>query len=652
MKYCLFLLFIFFAAGSLSQGLTDSLLTAFANMKDDTAKVNKMNQIAITYKNTVPKTSVEVATQTVVLADRLKYQKGGGEAYNIIGMANFNMGLFSEAKEAHEKAKVLFEQVNEKSGLATAIFNIGNVYYKQGNLPAALDTYIKTAKVFEEMGDQVKVAKTYNNIALLYRKQGNLELSLKYHNLVLKSRLAMNDQVGLASTYNNLGSVSWEKKDHLKSIEYYKMAIALQEKANDLHSMATTYNNIGISYRDMKRYDEALVYYTKSLSINSKIPDKNGMAISYIDIGTVYETKKLYDEAIAYHRKGLALAEEIGNKDIIQSAHVGLASAYSGAKQFQKAFEELQMQDKIKDSLNNKDTRRAIAEMQTKFETEKQEKEITILNQEKKLKEVVLREKDALIAEAELRQVIIIGSALVLLVLAYLLYNRNKLRQKQLIDAEIINQQTIRSKAIIEAEEKERIRIAKDLHDGIGQQLSAVKMHFSAFESSLTFADDEQRKQMQSLIDMVDESVKEVRSISHNMMPNALIRWGLATAVREFVNKISISDSLQIDLQIDGLNERLENTVETVLYRVLQECVSNIIKHAHASRVSIQLIKHEHSLNLMLEDNGVGFDSNKLNDFAGIGLKNIISRVEYLSGTVEFDSMVGKGTTVVVDIPL
>lgn len=220
------------------------------------------------------------------------------------------------------------------------------------------------------------------------------------------------------------------------------------------------------------------------------------------------------------------------------------------------------------------------------------------------------------------------------------------------MDAEIIRQQELRNKAIIEAEEKERIRIARDLHDGVGQQLSAVKMNLSAFEASMATDDSQRRDKMHALMGLVDDAVKEVRALSHNMMPNALLRSGLSTAVREFVNKIASTDTLKIDLQIVGLNERLESITETVLYRVMQECVSNIVKHADATHVGIQLIKHDRHLNMMIEDNGKGFDTSKANDMAGIGLKNIISRVHYLNGTVEFDSLPGKGTTVNIDVPV
>ena len=136
------------------------------------------------------------------------------------------------------------------------------------------------------------------------------------------------------------------------------------------------------------------------------------------------------------------------------------------------------------------------------------------------------------------------------------------------------------------------------------------------------------------------------------MMPNALIRSGLSSAVREFVQRISSTDKLKVDLEIVGLNDRLEQTTETVLFRVLQEIVSNIVKHANANHVTIQLIRHDQEITLMVEDNGRGFDTSKIQEFEGIGLKNLFSRVEFLNGTIHFDSNPGRGTTVTVDIPI
>jgi signal transduction histidine kinase len=208
----------------------------------------------------------------------------------------------------------------------------------------------------------------------------------------------------------------------------------------------------------------------------------------------------------------------------------------------------------------------------------------------------------------------------------------------------------LRAKSVIEAEEKERIRIATDLHDGVGQLLSAAKLNLSSLESKLNLHNTDEQTAFKNAIDLVDDSVKEVRAVSHNMMPNTLLKLGLASAVKEFITKIQGTPNLKVNLEIVGLTGRLEQEKETILYRVIQEVVSNIIKHAKASELTLQLIKHEKEISILIEDNGVGFDTSKMNDFDGIGLKNILSRVEFINGTVHFDSVVNRGTTVIIDV--
>jgi two-component system NarL family sensor kinase len=234
----------------------------------------------------------------------------------------------------------------------------------------------------------------------------------------------------------------------------------------------------------------------------------------------------------------------------------------------------------------------------------------------------------------------------------FLFYRKKQIEQQAKLDSEIAHQKEIRTKAILEAEEKERRRIAQDLHDGVGQLLSAAKLNLSNLDSKIATQTEEQKLAMQNALSLVDDSVKEVRAVSHNMMPNTLIKLGLASAVREFITKLGNAPTLKVDLEIVGLDTRLDNQIETVLYRVIQEIVNNIIKHAKASQISMQLIRHDTELNIMIEDNGVGFDTNQLDNFEGIGLKGIQTRIEFLNGSVHFDSSIGRGTTVIIDIPL
>jgi signal transduction histidine kinase len=236
-----------------------------------------------------------------------------------------------------------------------------------------------------------------------------------------------------------------------------------------------------------------------------------------------------------------------------------------------------------------------------------------------------------------------------IIVLSILLANRFKrIREsEQLLLSERNRQQQIRTEAVLEAEERERARIARDLHDGIGQMIAAARMSLGKFTSLNNIKEPE----VTQTLDLLEDSIKEIREVSHNMMPGSLMKFGLPTALKQFTNKINNSGALQINLQIIGIKERLDERIETMLYRILQEIVSNILRHAEATKVNIELVSHENELVLVVEDNGKGFDPNNIQS-QGIGLKNILTRVEYLNGSVNFDSSIGKGTSVIVEIPI
>ena len=153
------------------------------------------------------------------------------------------------------------------------------------------------------------------------------------------------------------------------------------------------------------------------------------------------------------------------------------------------------------------------------------------------------------------------------------------------------------------------------------------------------------------MVALIDESCTEVRTVSHNMMPDALLKTGLVSGVREFLDKID-SHLLKINLHTEGFDKRPDSNIETVLYRVIQECVNNVIKHAGANELDISLVKDTDGVSATIEDNGKGFNIADKTKFEGIGLKNILSRINYLKGIVEWDSAPGKGTVVAIHVPV
>jgi two-component system NarL family sensor kinase len=188
------------------------------------------------------------------------------------------------------------------------------------------------------------------------------------------------------------------------------------------------------------------------------------------------------------------------------------------------------------------------------------------------------------------------------------------------------------------------------LHDGVGQMMSAARMNLSSYYNTAKIDDGEQSASLANIIQLVDDSCKEVRAVSHSMMPSALLNKGLPDAVDELTSKIN-SKELQVSFYSEGFTERLNTTTETILYRVIQECINNSIKHAEASTLDISLINDKDGISVTIEDNGKGFSNEPQQKEEGMGLSNIRSRILFLKGTVDIDSSPGNGTLVAIHVP-
>ena len=389
-------------------------------------------------------------------------------------------------------------------------------------------------------------------------------------------------------------------------------------------------------YTDKDLHAEALNIFRRCLELDKKNEDKNGMVISHNNVARSLGSLGRFDEAILHSDSALHVSLNEGlrferlNTYGIRTRIEEMRGNFAAALDFQKRGIAL------KDSILNEETAARISEIQTKYETEKKEQTIA-------LQELQLSKKNYLIAGA-------FGVLLLGALLGYSYYHRYRLKQQAKLQETIIHQQELATHAVIEAEERERKRIAGDLHDGVGQLMSAAKMNLSMVGSELQFVNLEQEAAFNKAIDLVDEGCREVRTVSHNIMPNALLKSGLASAIREFISKID-QRVIKVNLYTEGLNERIDQKTESVLYRIIQECVNNVIKHSGAIQLDISLIRDNEGISVTIEDNGRGFDASDKENFAGIGIRNIHSRVEYLKGSVEWDAAPGKGTVVTIHIP-
>lgn len=627
------------------RNLADSLIGITNAVLPDTVK---LNAYCLLFEQPLKDTTInyeELFDKAIILADRVKQKSYKAMIYNSLGTKLKKQGRLDEALAAYFISLEISTQIGDQKFMAISNNNIANCYNNKGKYLKAISHYLYALKIFEQIKLPAKAASVMMSIGNVYADQRLPKKALVYYFKSLKIKKELNDSNGIASNFVNIGSVYVDTKDYAKALAVFKQAKAISEQTGFKRGMFVTLNNISEIYIKQGNYKDALSYQIKSLEIRRNDGELIDIALALIQLGNTYLELNLPALSLQYFNE----AELINVKEIsfenAAALYDGYARYYEKLGNPTKSNSYLRLFIQYKDSLYNENKHNQITELETKYQTEK--KDLEINEQALIIKNAALE-----ISKRKTQLLILLITIATILLLSYLFYNRYKLKQKALLDAELLHQQEVRNKAIIEAEEKERIRIAKDLHDGVGQQLSAVKMHLSVLSEENTLKSVQMDDKFSLLLSLVDDAVKEVRSVSHNMMPNALITSGISAAFREFVNKISTAGSLKVDLQIVGLTERLNSSTETVLYRVLQECVSNIVKHAQANYISIQLVKHNNHLNMIIEDNGKGFDTKNINSFEGIGLKNIISRVQFLNGSVDFDSSIGNGTTVNIEIPL
>jgi signal transduction histidine kinase len=336
-----------------------------------------------------------------------------------------------------------------------------------------------------------------------------------------------------------------------------------------------------------------------------------------------------YKNAIVYCEKALAIAKAINALEIIESIYDSMSEAAAKAGDYENAFAYHKKFSDANSKFINIESAKQLSELNVKFETERKQK----LIQEQQF-------------EISKRNYWLFGAILLLIlisVVAYLTIRNNKYKQDKHLQAEIHKQQEIATRSLFEGEQKERIRIARDLHDSIGQMLSVIKMNISNIAQS---------KITNSTLELVDNTIAEVRNISHNLIPEEL-NFGLFTALEDMCDKINSSNVTQVAINIpdEVIAHQFEKTNELSIYRIVQEVLNNMVKHAQASQIKLDVTRQANFINLTIHDNGKGFDTAQIDKSKGLGWKNIAARVNMLDGKMQVRSEKLTGTQIEIMIP-
>jgi two-component system NarL family sensor kinase len=647
LKIFLFLIPFFQFVNGQNPALVDSLEKVIKTSQIDTVKVDALNKLAWQYRASDSTKAFQYLNQAEKLALECGDTLGYILSLNERGVVYKNRIELDKANYYYDLAFEKAKEAKSMQMMASVLNNKASVMRMQRNMTGAIAKYYQALKLYQSENNYYGMGAAYNNLAEVFSMLGQMDKSRAYllKTLSIRNKIDKEDNFIVANALRNLGFAAYFENKYSLSINYFEQALAIFKENKDSVGIGDVLVKIGNSLVESGNAKKGKTLIEEGYKMGLEQNSYLVITLAKESLAQAEWKEKNYSKAIQLLYETIELAKNAGDRNPIMESYEMLAMIYAEKGDFKEGFELQKKFAAVKDSIFSAENRSTLTEMEVKYNTEKKELENL------KLKKTTT-EQELKIARKNIFLGLVVALLLISGLVFTLIYTRNKSKQKALMDAEILKVQEQKNKAIIEAEERERIRIAKDLHDGVGQMVSALKLQMSSLETGVEFKSEEERNRYNDMIAFVDETVKEVRSVSHSMMPNALIRSGLSSAVREFVQRISSTDKLKVDLEIVGLNDRLEQTTETVLFRVLQEIVSNIVKHANANHVTIQLIRHDHEITLMVEDNGKGFDTSKIQEFEGIGLKNLFSRVEFLNGTIHFDSNPGRGTTVTVDIPM
>jgi signal transduction histidine kinase/Tfp pilus assembly protein PilF len=283
--------------------------------------------------------AVEYYKRCIEIHEKLGDKKGISDSYNNIGLIKHEMGNYSEALEYYHKSLETLEGTNHKSTMASSFNNIGVIHFIQGKYELALEYFQKSLQIKEEMGDKRGVADNYINIGNVNRSLGNFDKTIEFFMKALMISEEIGDKRVMATCYGNIGIVHYNHRNFEKAIEYYQKSLKLSEELGNKRSMSTGYGNLGLVYNTIEDFDKALEYYQKSLKISEEIGDRRGLSICYVNIGNVFLKKANYDKAIEYFKKTLKISEELGNKEVqatthgnLAQLHLSLADSSSGTK--------------------------------------------------------------------------------------------------------------------------------------------------------------------------------------------------------------------------------------------------------------------------------------------------------------------------------
>lgn len=559
----------------------------------------------------------------------------------LIGSSYHVQANYGKALDFYSQALSLALKTGNKPRTADVYNNLGNLNLKTGNYQDALKYLSKALKIYEELGKQGNQSSTLNNMGLLYMNIDNFVKAKEYFARAYRSFMLQNDSIGISATLGNLALVQVERNNIDSAIFYFDRAIAISKLNNNKYGLCISYQGLANMYSTFDKPILAIEFYKKSKDIALQINHPYQEAYANLGMAGVLAKQNKPSEALVLANEALAIALRIDNKPLTYECHEVLSQVYEKAHDYESSLKHYREFARIKEQVLSQNLLHQIYNQ-----------EISSLSESNTIKQLEIEGQVLSLSRKNTIIMFIVVSFVFIVLGLYLYYMNFRHRQNVKLKETIISLSEKKSRAAVEAEIQERKRIGEELHDGLGQMLSVARLNISVLQQKPDLSEDRKKELLDSSLHSVDEAFNELRNISHNLAPTILSQKGLAGAVHDLATQINQSNQMKMEVEVFGFYESLDNLLENTLYRAVQELLNNAIKHAKATHLVLQIIKSDTEITLMIEDNGIGFDADKVMLLSNGGLNNMKSRLENLNGTIFIDSSEDRGTIVSIVIPV
>lgn len=532
-------------------------------------------------------------------------------------------------------------------------------FYIEGNYTKATELFNETLTIGDDTEYHETKCKALLGLAMTFYQTEQFDKQKEYVKRSVDLATKFNYKRGIANAKLFIASDMAENDQQVNKDTFdlvfktLNECLQLWKELKDTAMLIHTYTEAGQHYSDYKYFDSALSNIRRAIPLVIANDKKYLSHYYYFITGKIFFQKALaneknkadLNEAVKYFNICIPIAKKKNDKKTEAWCYDWLSASFKFLGNYEEAYRYLEKHSYLYGSLVSENNFKQLSGIEHKYEILKREKEILGLHSVNRQKAMVNK--------------ILIASAVTLLIISLLGYRNFKNKQRVTQQQQELQQQKIAElekdkqlyaiDAMLKGQEEERSRIAKDLHDGLGGMLSGTKLSFINMKENLVLT-PENIVLFDKSLSMLDSTISDLRKVAHNLMPEALVKFGLEEALRDFCNSIQSSAGLNVVFQQVGEKRKLPNTAEVFTYRIIQELVNNAIKHADATQIIVQLNVNTHQLSITVEDDGKGFDINKIANSKGNGMDNIKYRVQYFNGTLDIVTAPGSGTSVNIEL--